>query len=83
MINEDPRLWKRNYKLGMLPGDISVQAKVRLLSKKDFQPKPNSCIPKHTPHKRQCWRREVTRKANRRWRHEFRALSPEELLDNS
>jgi hypothetical protein len=83
MINEDSRLWKRNYKLGMLPGDISVQAKVRLLTRKAFHPAPNSCLPSYKTYKRQCWRREVTRKANRRWRHEFRALSPEELLDNS
>ena len=82
MIHEDPSLWKRNYKIGMLPGDISIQAKVRLLSRKDFQPKPDSCIPKFTPYKRQRWRREVARKANRRWRHEFRALSSEDLLDD-
>jgi hypothetical protein len=80
VINEDRRLWKRNYKIGMLPGDIPIQQKVEVLSRnKDF--KRWYATPRYTDKQRQGYRKEVFKKSNRRWRHEFKTLNPEDLLD--
>jgi hypothetical protein len=74
MIISDRRLWRKNFKIGHLPGDMSIQAKILILKLKPERLKDPY---KSLYIRRTCkaFKRVVIKKANRRWRHEFKSQS--------
>lgn len=73
MIHHDNRLWKRNFKLGHLPGDIYIGDKIEL-----FDGKP---IAGHDEKVARSYRKEIIKKANRRFRHSFKNEELKQLID--
>lgn len=85
MIISDRRLWKRNCKIGQLPGDISIQAKIAILGlKPHLLRSPYREL--YTLKICKEFRKEHFKKANRRWRHDFTLAglhTVDEELDDS
>lgn len=83
LIVSDPRLWRRNCKFGQLPGDLRPQTKEAIFKGElDKLNGPNTVF----PYKRKACRgfkKEVVKKANRRWRHEFKQLIAKEDIEDT
>lgn len=73
MIHHDNRMWKRNFKFGHLPGDISIASKIHLFNGNSVQ----GCSIEAA----RGYRKEVVKKANRTYRHSFKNEELKNLLD--
>lgn len=70
IIHHDNRLWKRDFKLGSHPGDISMGLKIRLLRGESIPSSPYflGCSAEAA----RGYKREKIKKANRKFRHSFK-----------
>lgn len=80
VIIEDRRLWKRNFKFGQLPGDLSIRAKEVIFNGEIHKLKSPYCE-LYSENTWKTFRKEVIKKANRKWRHEFKqsVVNPNDL----